>query len=246
MKTMKAAALLLMAAPSAGHASDWTYSATAYGWLAGLSSSNQTPSGTVETELSFSDIIDSVDVALYGTFEARRGQWGLITDIAYTDLSTTENVAATTNFNNAAIGSKLTLVSTYAAYRAVEAQETAFDLFGGLRYNKLELDGNFTGGTAAPFQFASSDDWVDPIIGARFSAAISDRWTASAFFDVGGFGIGDASDLTWQLAATARYSLNDRWSLVAGYRHFFVDQSVDGIDTELEVSGPIVGVNLRF
>jgi hypothetical protein len=140
----------------------------------------------------------------------------------------------------------LTILSGYAAYRTLDTPDVSVDVVGGLRYMNMDLSGNFQAGTAPAFSFASSDDWVDPLIGARVSAPINEKWTASAFFDVGGFGIGNASDLTWQVAATVRYQLNDKWSLVGGYRHFFVEQTLSGLDVELEVSGPVVGLNMRF
>jgi hypothetical protein len=50
-------------------------------------------------------------------------------------------------------------------------------------------------------RIGTSESWVDPIVGVALRAPLSDRWFARRFADVGGFGIGDASELSWQVYA---------------------------------------------
>lgn len=68
--------------------------------------------------------------------------------------------------------------------------------------------------------------------------------------DVGGFGIGDASDLTWNLVAGVTYQVSECMDLRAGYRTLDIDYNSGGgpdefgLDTRFH--GPILGMGIRF
>ncbi len=63
---------------------------------------------------------------------------------------------------------------------------------------------------------------------------------------IGGFGLGSASDFTWQLSPVVRYRLTDRWSVIGGYRVTYVDREQGDDETDLLWHGPAVGVTYRF
>ena len=66
---------------------------------------------------------------------------------------------------------------------------------------------------------ASRDaDWIDPMIGARYTRALGEGgpWSFGLTGDIGGFGIG--SDFTYLLTATVTRQVTDRLSWFAGYR----------------------------
>ena len=65
---------------------------------------------------------------------------------------------------------------------------------------------------------SASKTWFDPIIIARISADIKDKWLFQLSGDLGGFGVG--SDFTWQLQAYAGYRFAKLFQLTAGYRIF--------------------------
>jgi hypothetical protein len=227
-------------------AQDWTYAASVYGWFSGLGSSIETPRGTVETELDFSEVLKLLDFAAFGAVEARSGPWGFIGDVAYSRLSAVEETPFGNLFDDAEVESELTLLTGYAAYRAFDTPEAAIDVGAGIRFGSLDLGIDLNGNLAADQSFASSDTWADPVIAARVLVPFGDRWYGKAFADVGGFGVGDASDLTWQAYASLGYRFNQRWSAEVGYRHFAVEREVDGRDLELSLSGALVGVTARF
>ena len=128
----------------------------------------------------------------------------------------------------------------------VEAPSASVDVAGGFRAYDLSMSADSAGGAAPPLGFSSSEQWIDPIVGARVSAPLSGRWYASGYGDLGGFGIGDASNLNWQVTGTVGYRFNERWSMLAGYRHFRVDKTLNGRDMTLELSGPVIGLNARL
>ena len=59
---------------------------------------------------------------------------------------------------------------------------------------------------------------MEPFIGGRARVRFDDRWSVFVRGDAGGFGIGSASDLTWNLLGGVGYQLNDKVSLQAGYK----------------------------
>ncbi len=66
----------------------------------------------------------------------------------------------------------------------------AFQLLGGLRYVRQEqeiLDGPEPGST--------TEEWIDPVLGANYYARMGGRFWAAVAGDIGGFGIG--SEFTW-------------------------------------------------
>ena len=87
-------------------------------------------------------------------------------------------------------------------------------------------------------------DWVDPLLGARVAVDVTKRWSVFARGDVGGFGIGNASDLTWQGMLGSQFRVADHASLTAGYRALGIER--DGPVKNTILYGPQIGVLLDF
>jgi hypothetical protein len=68
--------------------------------------------------------------------------------------------------------------------------------------------------------------------------------------DVGGFGIGDASELTWQVQAVVGFRLTRRLSLLLGYRVLDLDRTTgDGAQKNGSATtqqGPLAGLGIVF
>jgi opacity protein-like surface antigen len=240
------ALVVLAAGPAQAQSADWSYRATLYGWFSGLSTSIDTPRGTVSTDLSFSDVLQDLEMAAFASFEARNGKWGFIADLAYTDLSSSRDTPIGALFSSAEVGSQLTIFSGYAAYRLVDGPEGYVDLAPGFRAYDLDLNVDIAGAAAPSLSYSSGESWFDAVIGFRAGAPINDRWAVRGFADVGGFGLGDSSELSWQAAGVVSYRFNDRWSGEIGYRYLSIEKDINGFDTTLDLSGPILGVSARF
>jgi opacity protein-like surface antigen len=243
MKTAILAAGLLMAGPAA--AQDWTYDASVYLWFPQTNVTADTPLGTVEGELSISDALQDLDFAFMGAVEARTGQWGFIGDFIYMDVSADAATPRGLAFSEVAVDTKLTFFSGYALYRVQGNETTSFDIGAGFRANWTDVTTSFLGAAAETRVFERDDNWVDPLLAARFRANFSEDWYGALFLDGGGFGVG--SDSTWQVVATVGYRINDNWSVQGGYRYLNIDkQEDDNSDLEIELSGPILGAVYRF
>lgn len=86
--------------------------------------------------------------------------------------------------------------------------------------------------------------WFDPIVGFRVSANVTDRISLSLLGDIGGWGIGTASDLTWQGMIGGSYALGEHWSLTAAYRAIGINR--DPPVTRSILYGPQFGAVYRF
>ena len=88
------------------------------------------------------------------------------------------------------------------------------------------------------------------IIGGRFVFNFSEKFNASFRGEVGGFGIGSGSTLTWNITAMAEYKLAPNVGLAAGFRYRDLDWSkgsgLDKLEYDLDIYGPIIGVSIHF
>jgi hypothetical protein len=236
-----------MLAGGARAQSGWEYSLSVYGWFTGLSSEVDTRFGQVDADLTFGDIWEDLDMAAFAAFEARSGRWALVTDLNYSRISAEEGAPADLPFEDVEVETELTILSALAAYSVIDRTDLRVDLAGGLRYYDVALDVDLNAAASADDRATSfGDDWIDAVVGARVHAPISEFWYITGFADLGGFGIGDSSDLSGQIYAGVGYRFNETWQIEGGYRYLSIDREIDGNDTELELFGPLVGVTARF
>lgn len=224
----------------------WQYTATAYGWFPGVTTTVETPIGEIEAEVDFDEILETLDIAFLGAFEARKGKISLIGDLQFFDISA-ETERAPGSFTGAEIDSQLLIFSAYATYALVDQDDLRFDVGGGLRYNDTSVEAQLLqeSGTASA-SFENDGGWTDLLLAARVHRQFNDKWYGIGYADIGGFGIGDSSELTWQLSAGAGYAFNDKWSMVGGYRHYSVEHGEELVTATIEASGPFLGVQIKF
>jgi opacity protein-like surface antigen len=234
---------LLMTSAASAEDMDWKFALTTYLWTTKTGVTAETPTGeTVEAELKFSDALKDLEFAFMGSFEARKGKLSLFTDGMYFRLSPTNSTPGRL-VDEVNVRTQMTIISGYAAYRVYDDPSVAVDLAGGFRWANMDTDVATRGGILPDQAFNNSDDWIDPVIGVRVTAAVSDRVSATLFTDYGGFS-GDSS--TWQVALSMGYALNDRWTLRGGYRYMEFDREIDGRDFSMDQSGLLLGVTYNF
>ena len=149
---MRSLALLAAgAAPAVVAAeSQWDYTATFYGWAPGISTTVETPLGEVESDLDFEEVLETLDIAFLGAFEARKGRLALVADLQYFDIGVEAEPHTETAFSAAEVDQQLLLFSAYAGYAVVDSAETRFDVGGGLRYVGSNIDTHLEGQGAVP------------------------------------------------------------------------------------------------
>lgn len=229
---------------SAPAESGWQFTLGLYGWAAGLDGTIGAAGYTTDVGVSFSDILDTLDMTAMGAFELRNGPWMFQFEGLY--LKNSDAVSgvdsAGTPFT-AKLTAETTRLEPVVGYRVVDNGTTKVDLLAGAVYydisNKLVVTsaGAVAGGK-------SQDNWLDPIIGARVHHHFAEKWSILARGDIGGFGVN--ADLVWQLSGLVGYDITDRVSAYAGYRHAAVDYRNGAFVYDAAASGPILGMAISF
>ena len=154
---------------------------------------------------------------------------------------------------------ELVIVDIEGAYRIHEGplgdsgMKWRLDGTAGLRYTHFKQEAELAGlgGLGLSGTVGGTEDWVDPIIGARIGVEINDRWSCGVRGNVGGFGIGNASTLSWRVAAGFGYKINERLTLKAGYQVYGLDYDNDEVGRgqigfDGLIHGPVVGLTFNF
>ena len=162
------AILAAMAAPSAFAQTatpekDWEYIATAYGWFPGVSSTVETPIGEIEAEVDFDEVLDTLDIAFLGAFEARKGRLSLIGDLQFFDISTEAETPTGMLFSDAEVDSQMVLFSAYATYAVVDSDDLRFDVGAGVRMADATIETLLVGQDTNPdVSFEVDGSWTPP------------------------------------------------------------------------------------
>jgi len=81
----------------------------------------------------------------------------------------------------------------------------------------------------------------DFMLGARYTWAMSERWGLT----LRGDGSSGDTEGTWKSSAIAQYRAgNGVW--LFGYRYLDVELKADGANIHLTMSGPEIGIGLRY
>ncbi|MCR9088808.1 MAG: porin family protein [Rhodobacteraceae bacterium] len=232
-----AVAAVLAGGAARAQGDEWTFSGTFYLFA----SDTTTRIGPVETELSFSDALENLDLAFMGAVEASNGTWSLIADYMYTDL-TFRGGSPVQGFTGSETSVTTQILTGYAAYRVFTYGTTNVDIGGGLRWFDTSTEIALTGGPVMTPR-SLKDNWVDPLLMVRAQTRFGDRWVGAILADYGGF-FSDSE--TSQLTLNVGYELTDRWTLRAGYRYIDVEQTISGVDYSFTQSGPVLGASYRF
>jgi len=253
---MAATAVAISAHAQSGAVSPdgWQYELTPYLWAAGMKGDVRLGNlPTTHVDVGFSEIWDHLDFGAMAAFEARRGRWGWLADLVYMKVSAGTTSSRTLPGPGGAtltVGSTLkleqTVLSLGPAYRVSDGP-IAVDALGGLRYVNIDAGARIEGslfGQAGVVARSGDKDWVDPYVGVRVQYPFAERWTALAYLDVGGFGIG--SKFAWQAIVGASHDFSKTVSARFGYRLMDVDYDKDDFLYDMANRGVYFGVGLRF
>lgn len=230
---------------------DWSGQLSLYGWVPGIKGAQERPDGDPLIDLESSDVLDALEGAFYGTAEFRRDRYGVIIDLAYADLGQDGSAAGTiipgADPAEASADTTIRMVNALVAYRTYESEGRFFDVYGGLRYYDVDVDFDFKiPSIGFKDGISASASWTDAVIGVRGQMPLGDRFSVTGLVDAGGFGLGDSSDMSWQVLATLDYAFTDRVIGRLGYRYMSIDNETDELNLDVELGGPMIGVTWKF
>lgn len=213
---------------------------TPYVWATGIGGTIRPLASGPELEFdsSFSEVLEDLDGAFFISGLVRQGRFVALGDFSTSTSSRGGTLPPGLPAEGEVTQSSLTLA---AGYRAQTDPAWTIDFLAGIRFWSLEaqLDVPALGVSAG-----REANFADPILAARTRIRLADRWSMTAYGDVGGFGVG--SERTGQIMATVNYAATDRLSLSAGYRRLNVDYEGDETAIDATFSGPIFGVTFAF
>ena len=218
-------------------ADSWNYSAAIYVFASGIE--GEMANGA-EIDMSFSDIMDNLDMTFMGNFQAQKGKWTFGSDFIYLKIGDKPNTLLPPPLG---IGTTLTnvqmkswIVTPTVAYRVMESENLDLDVLAGARYLKMEPTIGIDN-----INHTDSGSVTDGIVGVRGQYDLDGKWYIPFQMDVGG---GD-SDVIWQAFAGVGYEY-ENFDLIAGYRHMDWDFDSGEAMKDLSISGPIIGAKFKF
>lgn len=226
--------------------SPWEFRIEPYAWLTGLKGEIGKGPLALDIDQSFTGIVDDLNMAAALQMEVRKGRWGILFDGFYADLGSSAETRSLL-FGEGRVGLKQFLGELELEYRVYENNRSFIDLYGGVRYNTLQLDlgaDRIFPPLAPDIALSVDREWADPIIGVRGQWNLSDQWVLAGKGDIGGFGV--ASEFTWNLQATVGYQFNSTFSTELGYRYFQTDYQDGDFSYDVAEHGLFIGLNFTF
>jgi hypothetical protein len=246
-------ALCVGAGQGARAADDWTVVVSPYVWAAGLDGDVALGGIEGQVDLSFGDVLETLDLAVMGNVEVSNGRWGGFVDLLYVRSSDDE----------AAFGAQVDLTATTRSvaaglfYRIHDRALGGQTVFGqprrlaiepviGVRWTRLEA-----GASALGLGGDASAEWTDPFVGLRLRWDLDRYWTLDAEVDSGGLGRGSRS-VNAQAYLGYRTQFGDRPVILrAGYRSLSQDFETrdftgNRFRWDVRQSGPVIGLSFVF
>lgn len=212
---------------------DWSFKLTPYIWAAGMDGDVGVGNVSVPVDVKFTDAIKDLDLAGMLALEARNGNWGVLTDGTYLNLSD----KADTQIGTFRVELEQWMINGAVIYRVSQDGNVTFDAGLGGRYMDIDTDVNVPSDRP---DINSSEGWLDPLLVARLRMQFAENCFGVILGDIGGFGV--ESDLTWQLTAAAGYAFSDTVSMLFGYRYLDYDYDQDGLVYDVATSGLVLGL----
>ena len=240
--------------------SKWGFYVGPYGWLTGVAGTVVTDGEETEIEVPFKDFLENTRAGLQLYFEARRNRLFLAFDGTWANLGS--EVEGTLFDLDIEIRQRIYDIRVGYEIYSTEIGDVinkskfdwqrrgVIDLFIGGRYFRTEPVITIIPIIGEEREISGVDSRVDPFVGLRIGWDMSYRWMIAFRGDIGGFGIGDAAQFSWQASAKLGFRVSKRVAILAGYRILEYDTAVgEGADrngTDLRQEGPIIGAGIAF
>jgi len=204
-----------------------------YLWAVDMGGTMTVREQALPVDIAVSDAFDKLEAAFTVHFEAWKGDWGLLADVNWLD-----------------IGGEQTLPGPLGGSVKVDLQQYLIELAGGyefddasfvivgVRYAALDPKVTLPMGNVVD----QDQSWLDAFVGLMWRPQLSQRWTFSGRFDIGG----GSSDLVWNLSGMFDVAFSRHVALIFGYRYLDYDYNDEdqGFGYDVSQQGPLAA--LRF
>ena len=229
-------------------AGSWQFKLAPYAWLAGQKGSVATFPGLPPTDIDvdfYDDVLGNINGALFLVGEVRKGRWGGLVDIAYTDIEDDDATPYQVLWKTAAVQMTSWMVSAAGLFRFLEEDRAFMDGVAGLRYWGIESRFALSGGPAAAVERTNKEAWNDPIVGVKGLVFLGDsKFFLGGGLIVGGFNVG--SDFMWDAFANLGYQWTPTFATTIGYRYLDVDYDNDEFVYDVAQDGLVLGLGWQW
>lgn len=250
-----------LAAQAQGSIEGWQFEASLNGWFPAISGTTKFPSGASgpSIDVSMGDVVDALKFTFQGSFEARRGQWGLWTDLVYADFGATQQRSRDFSIGGGHIPVNVTaklqldvkswIWTLAGVYGLKNDDEGTMDMLFGTRLLDMtnglrwSFDGSPPNLLPPDGSAEVSDSYWDAVVGlkGRVRLGAERRWFVPFYVDIGT----GQSDLTWQVNAGIGYQF-DWGAVLATWRYLDYDFDSSSKLQGISFNGPVIGVSIRF
>lgn len=215
-----------------------------YLWMSGFNGNVGVRGHVAPVDASFSDVFDKLNIGYMTALDVRYDRVGVLTDLVYIDLGADKAFPDINVFTGSHADVKQFFVDPELYARLFANNRGSVDALAGFRYwhlhNELRLDSGILPG----FSGDESQDFVDPVLGARFRLNMKKGWFATLKADVGGFGAG--SEFSWQIYSGIGKEFKQKYSLLLAYRRLDVDYRNSGFVFDTKMNGVMLGFAVRL
>ena len=236
--------------------SDWRFIISPYAWLAGQA----TDVGGEQLRQSFNDLVSMTNVGFQLSTTAMYKKIIFTADGTYANLGgniTKGPLTVDLDIKQYMLDLKL----GYLVFSNIDLNEYsvivgwALEVNFGAKYwkNDLSVDYNLQFNNPPPLVEGSLKEpqaWWDLMIGTKARIFLSKSVLLGITGDIGGFGIGNSSKLSWDFTYANTFKVSNLISITAGYRTFKYNREDGEGDEKLETTvhafGPLLGVSFVF
>ncbi len=213
----------------------WRFEITPYLWIASIDGSAEGDGVDVPIESDYKFFtVDNLDGVISADFTAAKGRWTIALDglyLKYSDERTGRFIRTEAELTGG-------FLEGSGRYRL--AVHEPLEVLVGLRYVNLSTRIELTPGP----KLTPSGEWLDPILGARYTFTLGEKWFLILHGDIGGFGI--SSDLAAQASGVLTWKATKLFALKLGYRYMYMDfKEGEGV-SELSLDGVTLGMGFSF
>jgi len=228
---------------------DWSFKIAPYAWLAGTA----TDVGGEKIRQSFNDLASLTNFGLQVVAQARYKKWSLSSNLTYAELGSGEEIGPI----KVDLNITQVIFDTTLGYILIDKIDFGDDVIRVLAMkatvgavycvNDINVDIEFPIDLPnPPNQLDEKVTYVDLVFGTNFRIILSKSVLLGLSANVGGFGIGNSSELYWDFLFVNTFKISKLMTVTAGYRTF-TDKTVSGegddqIKTNIKTFGPLLGV----
>ena len=225
----------------------WHVGFTFYLWFPGVHGTTGIGGRDVTFSASPGDLLSHFRFGLMGVLTAEHNRWVFLSDLMWIRLEANQQKVLPLPGEpqlTAQVKSWQLLVNPEFGYRFLNGEKIKMDALPfGVRFwhlgSSLGLSSSMQGRT-----FSGSQNWADPVMGARIIVPFTPRTQALIWGDAGGWGAG--AQLDYNIVGALEFKLTPKWTLDAGWRYLYVNYLSGRFLYKTAYSGVAAGVSYNF